>query len=166
MGCDIHMHVEVKSPNGSWSHVFSPWCPRNYTLFGYLAGVRHHAKFPMEPQGFPKDADYVTIEAYTEEIVSDEEYQNACESCFTGISQSKFEEYLAKGYVQRFDEKRIVGQDWHTVSHLNYGAFVMQLERAEREDSSVMLEYRAIANYMNTFESVDKETRIVFWFDN
>lgn len=168
MGCDIHMHVEVKAPDGSWRHALSPWCPREYVLFGHLAGVRYPAKFPIEPQGFPNDADYITIEAYTEEIVSDEEYQNAsdCDRYPTGISQSKFEEYLAKGYVTRFDDRRIVGQDWHTASHLNYWAFEMQLARAERETSTIMVEYRALANYMNTFESVDKETRVVFWFDN
>lgn len=167
MGCDIHLHVEVMYPDGIWSHLLSPYCPRDYVLFGYLAGVRYSAPHPMEPKGFPEDADYTTIEHYTTRIVEDE----AHESCNCGygpseIVRSKAEEYIKKGYAQRVDEKRIVGLDWHTPSHLNFWEFELQLSRAEKDASRVMLEYRALLNYMNTFESVDKRTRIVFWFDN
>jgi len=162
MGCDIHLHVEVKAPEGRWSHALSQYCPRNYVLFGHLAGVRHAPLYYPEPQGFPKDASYQVIEAYTEEIVDDEEYNEENPQ----IRKSDFEKYLEKGYVKVFDERRIVGRDWHTASHLNFWTFEMQLSRAERESSAVFLEYQALANYMNTFESVGRETRVVFWFDN
>lgn len=168
MGCDIHMHVEMKAPDGRWWHILEPYAPRNYVLFGHLAGVRYPADSPMEPQGFPKDADYRTIEAYTQRIVSEEEYDNQCECDYAEpvIGRETFEKHLEKGYVTTFDDERIVGQDWHTASHMDYWIFEMQLSRAEKEVSEIFVEYRALANYMNTFQSVGKETRIVFWFDN
>jgi hypothetical protein len=71
MGCDIHLYVEVKNPEGKWvspenwtkeKGYFDVPCDekyyteRNYRLFGVLAGVRDSWVTPIdEPRGLPSD---------------------------------------------------------------------------------------------------------------
>ncbi len=56
MGCDIHLHAEVKI-NGKWEHYNHPHISRNYGLFSKLAGVRGcgDADAIAEPRGLPGD---------------------------------------------------------------------------------------------------------------
>lgn len=59
MGCDIHMHLEVKIA-GKWEHYGAPSVSRDYSLFGLLAGVRGKGPAVVAPKGFPADASTVT----------------------------------------------------------------------------------------------------------
>lgn len=60
MGCDIHMHVEIRL-DGKWEHWSCPDIPRNYALFGVLAGVRGDGPcITGEPRGVPADCSKVT----------------------------------------------------------------------------------------------------------
>lgn len=61
MGCDIHLHTEVKL-NGCWEHYGCPDIPRTYGLFAKMAGVRNHNEtIPIAPlRGLPADATAVT----------------------------------------------------------------------------------------------------------
>lgn len=60
MGCDIHLHIEVKI-NDKWQHYGIPNIWRNYTLFEKLAGVRGDMdKAIAEPRGIPKNATTLT----------------------------------------------------------------------------------------------------------
>lgn len=60
MGCDIHLHVEVKI-DGKWEHYAAPSVTRWYQLFGAMAGVRDTEERPIvKPKGFPGDASIVT----------------------------------------------------------------------------------------------------------
>ena len=64
MGCDIHLHVEVKI-NGKWEHYSAPTVWRSYTLFEKLAGVRGDPDEAIaEPRGIPKDATTLTKYEY------------------------------------------------------------------------------------------------------
>ncbi|KKL16961.1 hypothetical protein LCGC14_2490340 [marine sediment metagenome] len=55
MGCDIHLHTEVKI-NNTWLHYSTPWVSRNYSLFAKMAGVRNYDDLvPIsEPKGLPQ----------------------------------------------------------------------------------------------------------------
>ena len=63
MGCDIHVHVEVKI-NGTWHHYNQPDTRRNYELFAKMAGVRNWDDSGIEPisppRGLPEDASFTT----------------------------------------------------------------------------------------------------------
>lgn len=61
MGCDIHVHVELKI-DGVWEHYSSPYVWRNYGLFGLLAGVRGYGDFDpiVAPRGLPDDITKLT----------------------------------------------------------------------------------------------------------
>ena len=60
MGCDIHIHAEVKI-NGKWEHYDQPDCDRDYQLFERMAGVRGDVKNAIsKPRGLPKNATRLT----------------------------------------------------------------------------------------------------------
>jgi len=61
MGCDIHVHVEVKIGD-QWEHYGIPSVDRDYRLFAHLAGVRNydHDEPVAIPRGIPEDATTLT----------------------------------------------------------------------------------------------------------
>jgi hypothetical protein len=59
MGCDIHLHTEIKI-NGTWHHYTEPRVPRCYELFGLMAGVRGDNDPIVAPKGFPDDSSEVS----------------------------------------------------------------------------------------------------------
>lgn len=61
MGCDIHVHVEIKL-NGKWEHYSVISLERSYILFGKMAGVRSDEVEPIaQPRGLPSDMSVVTV---------------------------------------------------------------------------------------------------------
>lgn len=60
MGCDIHVHAELKI-DGKWEHYSCPDIKRNYRLFGLMAGVRDYSIQPIaSPRGLPEDLSVIT----------------------------------------------------------------------------------------------------------
>jgi hypothetical protein len=60
MGCDIHLHVEVKI-EGKWEHYHAPNISRSYKLFEKMAGVRGEIKNAISsPKGLPDDLNIIT----------------------------------------------------------------------------------------------------------
>jgi len=60
MGCDIHLHTEIKV-NGEWHHYSNPDMGRWYELFGIMAGVRRQDEEPIvPPRGLPDDMTLIT----------------------------------------------------------------------------------------------------------
>ena len=61
MGCDIHLHIEVKI-QGEWRHWARTYPPRNYDMFALMAGVRNRGDItPLsEPRGLPDDITFLT----------------------------------------------------------------------------------------------------------
>lgn len=85
MGCDIHLHTEVKI-NGVWHHYGAPSIDRSYQLFGKMAGVRGDTEPVSPPKGLPPDMSPVTAFAYvqwdadahTASWLNAEEIENVC----------------------------------------------------------------------------------------
>ncbi len=67
MGCDIHLHQEVKM-DGEWRHYGHPAIHRSYELFGLMAGVRGSATPVAEAKGVPNDMTYLTQFSYDQWI--------------------------------------------------------------------------------------------------
>lgn len=53
MGCDIHLHIEVKA-FGKWYHYNQPNIKRNYELFGWL-GCDRGDEIMFPEKGIPED---------------------------------------------------------------------------------------------------------------
>ena len=65
MGCDIHLHQEVKI-EGVWHHYGHPNVHRSYELFGIMAGVRGDETPVAHPRGIPEDATTLTKFSYAQ----------------------------------------------------------------------------------------------------
>lgn len=66
MGCDIHIHIEVKF-RGNWEHYGTPQVSRWYRLFAKMANVRNaephdkdYIKPISDPKGMPDDVTTLT----------------------------------------------------------------------------------------------------------
>lgn len=62
MGCDIHLHIEIKV-GGKWLHWNAPTVRRDYGLFTKMAGVRmrdDEIDVIAPPRGLPPDASDTT----------------------------------------------------------------------------------------------------------
>ncbi len=63
MGCDIHLHTEVKVA-GKWHHMGHPFIRRHYLLFAKMANVRNDPVRVIDPikrhLGIPEDATELT----------------------------------------------------------------------------------------------------------
>ncbi len=59
MGCDIHLHTEVKF-RGKWEHMGAPNIDRDYELFAKMAGVRGDVEAIALPRGVPNDISLLT----------------------------------------------------------------------------------------------------------
>ena len=65
MGCDIHLHTEIKIAS-TWHHYGSPSCRRLYRVFAKMADVRNYeGDEPLaSPRGLPEDCSVVTLIDY------------------------------------------------------------------------------------------------------
>lgn len=61
MGCDIHLHTEVKI-NGKWHHYSVCSVKRDYELFAKMANVRNNYDIEpiSKPKGLPEDITELT----------------------------------------------------------------------------------------------------------
>lgn len=63
MGCDIHLHTEVKI-KGKWHHYAERNVERCYRLFAKMANVRNYEEYGItpisDPRGMPEDASETT----------------------------------------------------------------------------------------------------------
>lgn len=61
MGCDIHLHIEIKL-NGKWEHYGCPSIDRNYRLFTKMAGIKNYTGITpiAQPKGLPEDLTIIT----------------------------------------------------------------------------------------------------------
>lgn len=68
MGCDIHLHIEIKIAGiEGWQHFSHPHVHQNYLLFSYMANVRNYDNVTpiSSPKGLPPDISEVTKYCYT-----------------------------------------------------------------------------------------------------
>lgn len=64
MGCDIHAYRELRHKDGTWHCYGELRITRNYSLFGYLAGVRSTPVKQLAPvRGLPTDLSVVVQSA-------------------------------------------------------------------------------------------------------
>ncbi len=149
MGCDIHLHVEIKLKNNdSWHHYNHPKIDRWYKLFAKIANVRNYDEYgPIEPisqpKGFPHDASLTTKFDYDEWD---------CDAHSASWLNSEEIKQLAVWYRENTDNKK----DFH--------GFEGQFGYLFGSTFEYFLKYKDDPNggYPEGLEDV----RFVFWFDN
>ncbi len=141
MGCDIHLHGEVKI-NGKWEHWSAPSIPRDYNLFGKMAGVRDCGPPIVEPRGLPDDASVLTKIAW--------EHEGEDGHTPSWLSGSEIEE-LEKWYVTSAPPGQWRSLEHHVLGYILGNGWNVAASVAEGED---------------TYPAGFEDARIVFWFDN
>ncbi len=137
MGCDIHLFTEIKV-GGKWITHSVCHVPRNYELFGKMAGVRSDAKPIAAPKGMPEDAGELT-RMYAKYWEGDGHNH----SWFSGAEIAELEEWAQEvPWVGHFPESKL---NWGYLFGNSWGGF----ERYPGERP----------------EGVE-DVRFVFWFDN
>jgi len=126
VGCDIHVHVEIKI-KGEWHHYNHPDVDRNYQLFGRMAGVRGTDEPIAELRGLPQDVTKATAfdrqvhwgsDAHSVSWLTAEEVGQLEEEMKTvGYREADFgylfgnHFYCLKKYPEEFDRHRDEGFD-------------------------------------------------------
>jgi hypothetical protein len=139
MGCDIHVHTEVKI-NGQWHHWGQPSVSRFYALFEKMAGVRGDEENAIAPlRGLPEDATF--------ETKFDNEHWGAdghSHSWLTGEEADQLGEwYMAE-----------------TKEHATCGKFI------ESEFGYLFGNGWNVKRYPDDYPKGVEDARWVFWFDN
>jgi len=145
MGCDIHMHIEVKVES-KWEHYAAPWVRRSYSLFEKLAGVRGEIENAIvAPKGLPYDMSIITRKAFEkwEEDAHSESWLSLEEIC-------KLEEWL--------DDKN--------KNDVEYRWKIYDLERDVLNTFCEGYSFAGILRYPEEKPEWIEDVRFVFWFDN
>ncbi len=148
MGCDIHLHIEVKL-NGKWEHYAAPYINRWYRLFGAMAGVRNKDEEPIAaPKGFPSDASELT------RIIREDYGADGHTDSWLGHNEiMTLEDRLRKWQVEDGDKGRALEYD------LEWGVLHTCLA-----DSSFTAHWRC--GDWHYLPAGVTDVRFVFWFDN
>lgn len=141
MGCDIHLHAEIKL-DGVWYCYSSPNIQRNYELFAKMAGVRG---FGPEPRGIPNDLSKVVQLSY------DEWGSDAHSASWLSVDEiQKLEHWLEAEYQDR--KKKYPDapyyypeMEWGYLFGNGFGSF---------------------NEHRSSYPKEIQDVRFVFWFDN
>lgn len=157
MGCDIHMFAEYrdpKRPDHWWSFSDDELeGPRDYALFGALAGVRSSDLGIAPDRGVPQDASWSVADHYTYFV-----YPKPSPG-----SRSVTPEEAAR--YRPFNDSRVICPDWHSASWATPDEYERALSDSGRlwKPADIYFAHLAAAREM---ERRGYEVRFVFWFDN
>lgn len=140
MGCDIHLHVEVKL-NGKWEHLNAPYIGRDYQLFGRMAGVRDDEQPHIEPRGLPQELSVITT--YDVNHWAGDGHSH---SWLNAKEAGEIQKWYEEKYSQRFHPP-LFG---YVFGNLVDSYVKNEDDEDDEEDTPKSLE----------------DVRIVFWFDN
>jgi hypothetical protein len=154
MGCDIHLHTEIKV-NGVWHHYSQPRINRSYALFSKLAGVRAVEDVTpiVEPRGLPPDLSFTTQldYAYAEQC-----YPPHDESWLTG---EELEDVLNWLTARKEEERKRLGAagqevEWFDAHHHMFGYLFGNGWKLYPDERG------------SAYPAEIEDVRAVFWFDN
>ncbi len=145
MGCDIHLHIEVKL-NGKWEHWAAPGVDRNYRLFSRMAGVRQYQGDRITaisaPKGMPKDP--ATVTAFECARWGDDGHNHS----WLNMKEIVI---LAEFVKKRLSEKG----KWASLSFYTlHSTYICGLD------------FSGLIKYKSELPKEITDVRFVFWFDN
>ena len=145
MGCDIHLHIEVKV-GGDWQHLHAPSIDRDYRLFAKMAGVRNEdAEIDpiTKPRGLPADiaaltrfdADGWGVDGHSHSFLLADEIA-----------------VLSDWAEQALPRRRSYGQTWDM--EVEWGCYLFRNS------------FAGFSKYPDDRLAGLEDVRFVFWFDN
>jgi len=136
MGCDIHLHIEMKV-EGKWLHYGCPAIDRDYALFAKMADVRNYGNITpiSKARGFPNDGvSKLTAVCF--------EYEKPDAHSISWLNKKEID-VLTEWYDRRFKE------------HVKWGCW----------NHHGIKSYLCGNNITSEVKGID-DVRLVFWFDN
>ena len=143
MGCDIHMHIELKVRGSEeWYHYAAPSVRSNYLFFAILGPCGRRKEIqPIAPaRGLPSDASLITRLCY------EDEQDDAHGVSWLGADEI---DEIRTRYQAAVESEGMVYD--HLKNDLEHGVFHTYL----------------LGNALTTLEGTPfSDVRLVFWFDN
>lgn len=172
MGCDIHIYAEKRSPrscNPSWHQLnIGPddYLPRDYEVFGAIAGVRRDDLLHFEPRGIPSDVCLNIADKYFDLVKRGDKVVFITED--GELEEFDYEDYKDCEQRSYGEVVNIASPDWHSASWLYTKELEQALEVAENANClGISIDYKVLLKVMKEYESSGEyECRVVFWFDN
>lgn len=167
MGADIHAFVESvdSSRVNTWvDSVAELTLPRDYYMFGLLAGVRG-IEGPVFPnRGIPKVTGWTVRNRFHLYVLTDDEAAEGHLREMGTVTPEEAADYLA--YSSQYmpgNERYITHPDWHSASYLNAREYEQVLAEYKRTFGCRPGRlYEAVADFLFAIP----DSRIVFWFDS
>lgn len=151
MGCDIHLHVEIRKKDPSyginWVHCgfYGEFSDRIYAMFAVLANVRNYQNLPSLPdRGIPDDLSWYTFDEL--------------------FKMSKDE--LKDNDGEYYSDPDAHSYNWCTTEEMK-NSFNTIFKDENGNYVGDYIEWLGLVSYMEGLESSGEyECRAVFWFDN
>jgi hypothetical protein len=169
MGTDITCFIEyaLDGNHGPFFTAFAEvFLPRDYTLFGALAGVRGETTPLYAPRGFPRDASASAEERHYVWVIDP-----ASETEWKGepfMPRDEAEQLIARGFSYSDAARdRLAHPDWQEASWLTLAEVREALAHSQVELASCSPEFTLT---MQICEQLDRTfplgCRLVFWFSS
>ena len=141
---------------------------RNYSAFGYLAGVRGEGPAFEQERGIPEDASKSVKREYWLRIVETEDENG--DGCTTRArAKSWVTGQNAERYCELDGVEYVAESDWHSASHYTLSELSAHL-RLNGDDTNIpkrIFELRdEMVRMSDRYVVSSNEIRVVFWFDN
>lgn len=148
MGCDIHIHAEVKV-NGRWEYFGEHSFGRYYTAFGYMANCHRSEIDPVVPnKGIPHDINPLTklymddVDYHSHSWLDKEELAKVCQR-FRDHGKPNVpqcERCIARGDIEQEDE----GEDLTFFAN-----FIENIFEDIKDGHTAVLDYRLVFAFDN-----------------
>ena len=177
MGCDIHLHVEIRKKDPSyginWVHCgfYGEFSDRIYAMFAVLANVRNYRNLPSLPdRGIPDDLSWYTFDELFK-MSKDELKDNDGEYYYLTETAEK---WAKEGYsfvhevngIKYYSDPDAHSYNWCTTEEMK-NSFNTIFKDENGNYIGDYIEWLGLVSYMEGLESSGEyECRAVFWFDN
>jgi hypothetical protein len=177
MGCDIHLHVEMRKAGSEQQFIHSyfkgEFRKRNYEMFAKLANVRNYCNVDHLPiRGLPDNISYNVFDEIYRKIISECIDDFDKEYCY---SQKNADRWISRGYSFKIEIKGSVfcsNPDWHSYNWCTPDELLECIDDVFKDKTTGKYtgdyyEWVALAAYMKALEDNGNfEVRAVYWFDN
>jgi hypothetical protein len=169
VGTDIHAMIEIEQRREgvpSWMVMLaSVSLPRDYSLFGLLAGVRSDGtgvSALIPPRGLPRimsvDA-HDALELFVDDEMADGEWERAC-------TRAKADAWVASGVTRYLDDarSRVFDPDVFAVTWLTAPEVAAVVDEYQQRWGTAPLEIAAALAAMRVCDAAGCAARLLLWF--
>jgi hypothetical protein len=176
MGSDIWAFIEYEPNTGGCAALFNASInlPRDYSIFGALAGVRNrNGKPPLyEARGLPENLSSATFECYYQYVIDKDQVEIFKGFHFVVIDKLSASERSGllppeQGHgLMKSNYGYLADTDFHTPSWLKLSEIINALEYHGIDLDTLPAEYQVLLSILSSIKrrKLSNNARLVFWF--